>query len=142
MRFRVIHLLVAGALVAVFATAFARPYPFGDRTITFLSWFIYAAVACRAVASRRDRPAMLAALIVGVSYLAISFLYGRTSDSWLTSRLLEAIGDRMSFERPPSPNDQVLKFIEIGHHALSLVLAIVAAAVTAHWAKRENATKD
>jgi hypothetical protein len=142
MRFRVTHLFLLAAVVAVFAISFAKPYPIGNRTIPILSWFIYAAVACRAVASCRDRPAMLAALIVGVSYLAVSVQYGRTSDRWLTSRLLDVIGESMSFEHPPSHNSQVLKFMEIGHHALALVFALGAAAVTGYWSKRENVTKN
>jgi hypothetical protein len=146
MRYRVTHLLVLGAFVAVFAAAFAKPYPIGNRIFPILSWFIYAAIVCRAVASRRDRPAMLAALMVGGSYLAISLSWGHDRQDWLPSRLLEDIGERLDFgqssETGFSHNSQVLKFQEIGHHALSLVFALVAAAVTAHWARREDATKD
>jgi uncharacterized protein with PQ loop repeat len=75
MRFRVTHLLAVTVFVAVFATALIANSDFWAATITMVSWLIYATLTCRAIAVPSERPVLFSAVVFGVSYFVVAWLF-------------------------------------------------------------------
>jgi hypothetical protein len=136
MQFRVAHLLIVMVLVALFGTALAVPNDLSRGLVNLGAWFAYITLAVRAIVRPTERPILVSALIVGLSYLMLAAVL---DTELATGRLLASIGyaEGLNYVMTDSTQTQnyVPNFIRIGHIAFSFIFAFIGAAVAAYWSR-------
>jgi hypothetical protein len=143
MRFRIIHLLLATALIGVFAGALSNPNLAWSATVRLTSWFAYAVLACRALVRPHERPIIGSALIFGLSYLVFVFvLFDTRWENLPTTHLLdmlfaalfgeqELMIERVSYDKGAYP------FRDIAEIGLSFLFAFLGGLLGAYYSKSQ-----
>ena len=137
MHFRISHLLLATALVAVVCMSLVMPTNSMHSWMRFLVWAIYCAVAIRLLASQgRERIVLLSALLCGLTYLVLVF---NVMNGWPLppSKLLhESFGRFIATGESFDPRERI--FRAHGEFAFSYLFAFLGGSLAAHWTRAKK----
>ena len=140
MQFSIRHLLLATAVIALFAMALSNPSRLFEASVTFAVWSVVALLVVRGIcAGGSERKIIACGLFVILAYLSVA--------SWLwvdvpfpTSMLLEYfcpeyISSKESLGGMPiaTKNPNYNNFQAIGEYAFATTFGLMAAGLAAYW---------
>ena len=145
MQFRIKHLLLATALVALFAMALSNPSRLFEASLTFMVWAVVVLLVVRGICvGGSERKIIACGLFAALAYLSIAF--------WLwvdvpfpTTMLLEyfcpeyisgkaSIGGMNIATKNPNYNN----FRAIGEYAFATTFGLMSAGLAAYWTRQNH----
>jgi hypothetical protein len=144
MQFRIKHLLLATALIALFAMGLVKPSTDKEAIFRLGGWLAVVVLVARAsTCSLVERKTIAMGLVAAISYLLFALWLKhpvQLPTSLLLARLyppLVAVSDHASYENPGASSFQI-----VGHIAFATFFGLIVAGLTAYWVRKNVSDKE